>query len=232
MAKETAPQTRSAYTSPGYEAVDPGAKRRLRTAGLVAGTTVFGTIALIAPFVVSRSPLPYMATPGFKVQRALQHISSQGHARGLFVDLGSGDGEAVYQAVQMGYNRAVGVELNFTLFALAQFRRLFFWSKEERRRSTFLCRNLFDYNVHQADTVMLFGVKPLMKPLSEKMASECRAGAHILSYRFQLPVGTDTGLRESENNTRKPLNARLVYDEEEMRIYKCLEDAQSATMND
>jgi hypothetical protein len=195
----------------------PESRRRLMNAGLVAGTTVFGTLALIAPFVLTRSPLPYMATPGSKVKRALQHLTHQGHERGVFADLGSGDGEAVYQAVKMGYRRAVGVELNFTLYALAQFRRLF-WTQDERARSKFFCRNLFHHDIKDADAVFFFGVTPLLIPISEKIASECREGAHVLSYRFPLPLSTKNG----DNDESETPYAKLVYDDEEMRIYQRL----------
>jgi hypothetical protein len=197
----------------------PESKRRLMTAGLMAGTTVFGTLALIAPFVFTRSPLPYMATPSSKVRQALKHLAHQGHERGLFVDLGSGDGEAVKQAVQMGYRRAVGVELNFTLYALAKLRRLF-WTRDERARSNFFCRNLFHYDIKEADAVFFFGVTPLLIPISEKIASECRKGAHVLAYRFPLPLSTKHG-DDEESETETPY-AKLVFDEEEMRIYQCL----------
>lgn len=196
----------------------PESKRRLLNAGLVAGTTVFGTLALIAPFVFTRSPLPYMATPSSKVRQALKHLAHQGHERGLFVDLGSGDGEAVKQAVKMGYRRAVGVELNFTLYALAQFRRLF-WTRDERARSNFFCRNLFHYDIKEADAVFFFGVTPLLIPISEKIARECREGAHVLAYRFPLPLSAKHG--EDDDDIETPY-AKLVFDEEEMRIYQCL----------
>jgi hypothetical protein len=202
----------------------PESRRRLMMAGLVAGTTVFGTLALIAPFVFTRSPLPYMATPSQKVRQALKHLADNGHERGLFVDLGSGDGEAVKQAVQMGYRRAVGVELNVTLYALAQIRRLFFWTRDERARSNFYCRNLFDYSIKEADAVFFFGVTPLLIPISEKIAKECRAGTHVLAYRFPLPLSTKQhgdGDDGDESETETPY-AKLVYDEEEMRIYQCL----------
>jgi hypothetical protein len=199
----------------------PESRRRLMTAGIVAGTTVFGTLALIAPFVFTRSPLPYMATPSQKVRQALKHLAHQGHERGLFVDLGSGDGEAVKQAVQMGYRRAVGVELNFTLYALAQFRRLFFWTRDERARSNFFCRNLFHYDIKEADAVFFFGVTPLLIPISQKIAKECRAGTHVLAYRFPLPLSTKHADNDDGDESETPY-VKLVFDEEEMRIYQCL----------
>ena len=64
-------------------------------------------------------------------------------------------------------------------------------------------------------TVMVFGVTPLMTPLSIKLAKETRPGVFVLSYRFVLPI------QESDDeSTRDLLRAKLVYDYEEMRIYK------------
>ena len=113
---------------------------------------------------------------------------------------------------RLGYN-AVGIELNFTLWAFSSIRRRLFWSVEERERSSFILGNFFDYNLNRSNTVMIFGVSPLMESLSRKIAAECQPGTDILSYRFGLPLATD---RESGL-----VNAELVYDEQEMRIYRC-----------
>jgi hypothetical protein len=189
-------------------------------AGILAGSTIMGTLALTAPFVLSRSPLPFMATPGHKVRRALTLVQQQRqrqvgtHSPTVFVDLGSGDGEAVYQAIcQGGYTHAIGIELNRTLWLLSQMRRRFFWTRVQCQQSRFLAQDFFAYNVKDADTVMIFGVKPLMEPLSIKLARECRPGTHILAYRFPLPTVSDSG-------NEKHLHAQLVHDEDDMRIYR------------
>ena len=49
--------------------------------------------------------------------------SSTSTSGGIFVDLGSGDGEAVLQAASFGY-QCRGVELNFTMWAVSQVRLL------------------------------------------------------------------------------------------------------------
>lgn len=182
----------------------------LKIAGAVFGSFVLAITGLTAPFVLSKSALPYMATPGPKLHRALQHLGKGGN--GVFVDLGSGDGEAVLQAAKLGY-RAVGVELNFTLFALSSLRRKLFWSASEQERSAFVWSNFFDYNLKDANTVMIFGVTPLMRSLSQKIASECGTGTDVLSYRFGIPLA-----HEQDPNL---LRADIIYDEQEMRIYKC-----------
>lgn len=187
---------------------------RRTIAGVVAGSIVFGSLALMAPFVISKSSLPYMATPKQKIRKALDFSMRHSNRKSTaFVDMGSGDGEAVRQAVMAGYERATGIELNRTLYMISQFRRLLFW--HDKSKSKFLCRDLFQYNLSEADTVMIFGVNPLMKRLSQKLAEECRPGTFILSYRFKLP------LKETNDAFDETLlDATIVYDKEEMRIYQ------------
>jgi len=96
------------------------------------------------------APLRACQIPGRKVKKALTYIrslrarvgvetvgsgpssaasssrssssnSSHSHSGGIFVDLGSGDGEAVLQAASLGY-QCRGVELNFTMWAISQVR--------------------------------------------------------------------------------------------------------------
>lgn len=178
---------------------------RLWIGGAMVVGTVGLTLGLAAPFVFARTPLPYMATPSRKVRRALQTISN---GSGTFVDLGSGDGEAIYEASKLGY-AAIGYELNYTLYALSQFRRRF-WGKELRSRSQFLCKDFFQTSLPpKTSVVMIFGVTPLMRPLSERLALALPQNAHVLSYRFKLPI-----------NKPGLLHAEIVYDHEEMRIYE------------
>ena len=50
----------------------------------------------------------------------------------VFVDLGSGDGQAVYEAAKLGHT-SVGIEFNWTLWAFSSLRRQFFWSSDVKR---------------------------------------------------------------------------------------------------
>lgn len=191
------------------------ATKNLQRGGLIVGSSIAVILGLTAPFVFVRSPLPYMATPGTKIRHALQYLGKANDPqRNLFVDLGSGDGEAVYQAARLGY-RAVGIELNFTMWAFSSLRRQLFWSKEEKAHSQIIWKNFFEYNLEHANTVMIFGVTPLMKPLSQKIAAECRPGTDILSYRFGIPL-----VNAKRSESADLLNADIVYDHQEMRIYR------------
>ena len=186
-------------------------RKNLKLAGFIFASAVGLSVGLTAPFVFSRSSLPYMATPKDKVKRALQHLGKGKNGNGIFLDLGSGDGEAVYQAAKLGY-RATGLELNFTLWAFSSIRRRLFWPKEIREKSNFIWGDMFKQDIQHVNTIMIFGVNPLMMPISQKLRSECSSGTHILSYRFAIPLAFD----------KQPdlLKAKIIYDEQEMRIYE------------
>ena len=62
---------------------------------------------------------------------------------------------------------------------------------------------------------MIFGVTPLMKPLSQKIATQCKPGTDVLSYRFGLPLAQGLNVEASGL-----LSANIVYDNQEMRIYR------------
>ena len=253
------------------------APRPLWIAAGIAGTTVLGVVALTAPFVVlptAKKGLPYMATPAPKLRKAFHFLSQRRRSleiptggvntsllhqpHRVFVDLGSGDGEGVYQAVQLlndeinrpdeqngatstpshyYYQSCIGMELNTTLYFLSSLRRRWFWSHTERARSQFQCGDFWNTPpalLRAADTVLIFGVAPLMHPLSVKLRADgLRPGAHILSYRFPLPLADPVDDASNHNNDNtfvgpQLLNARLIYDEEEMRIYECNDTDENA----
>ena len=208
--------------------------RRYAALGAV-GSTFVGSILLMSPFVVMqlRSELPYMSTPRRKVLKALKFISERQPKRTAetksntcttisrtFYDLGSGDGEAVLAAAEAGWT-AVGIEMNPTLWLISQLRRL--WSPAEvRQRSRFVLGDMFaKHRICSADAVMVFGVRPLMPRIADKISAECDGGTFVMSYRFRIPtvgnVSDDNGGNDDRSNEGK-LDAEMVFDEDEMRI--------------
>ena len=209
--------------------------RRYAVLGAV-GSTFAGSILLMSPFVIMqlRSELPFMSTPRHKVLRALEFISQRQSKQSVqaksprkqtrrnFYDLGSGDGEAVLAAAEAGWN-ATGIEMNPTLWLVSQIRRL--WSPAEvRRRSQFVLGDMFQHKIHSADAVMIFGVKPLMPRIANKISTECRLGTCVMSYRFRIPTAGDVGISNpnstGDGDSDGKLHAGLVYDEEEMRVWQ------------
>jgi hypothetical protein len=151
-----------------------------------------------------------------------------------YYDLGSGDGETVLGAASIGW-RSTGIELNSTLWALSSIRR-WFSSSTIRNSSNFTRGDFWQHSIADADAVMIFGVKPLMPKIATKIAQECQPGTFVMSYRFHVPlalsnqslVDQDRSEQHSvkvHSTTKEKgfLNATLVYDKDEMRIYELLQ---------
>ena len=113
---------------------------------LVIGGSMLGLIGMQFPFLFIKHA-PFMATPARKIRHALRFINDKQRtvisgtpsasltprpSPPIFVDLGSGDGQAVYEAAKLGY-KAVGIEFNWTLWAFSSLRRQFFWPLEVKR---------------------------------------------------------------------------------------------------
>ena len=214
--------------------------------GMIGGAFV-SIMAFTSPFVFMqlRSALPYMATPRNKVEKALKFISRRicdkhSTATGAshhthqpmnqqlnFVDLGSGDGTTILASASLGW-RSTGLELNPSLWLFSSIRRILCSS---RQNSQFVFGDMFANRISkerltQADCVMIFGVKPLMPMISELVQDQCKHGCYLMSYRFRVPLlneknAKSNNVMDSGTEINKSLlDADLIYDEEEMRIYE------------
>jgi hypothetical protein len=220
----------------------------------VIGTSFIGTVGLTFPFVWMqlKSPLPYMSTPRRKVLAALEEISIRRGLHGndklkertkalQYFDLGSGDGETVLAAASLPGWDATGIELNYTLWSISNMRRFTMGASQllfPRSSSQNIfpkCRFRWDdfWNVciEDADAVMIFGVTPMMPRIADKIRKECKPGTFVLAYRFRLPIGHpmhqhgNVSERDREQSkSDQNLNASLIYDKDEMRIYQILGD--------
>ena len=217
------------------EGADDAGSTRRRVAAMAIGGSFVCVVGMTAPFVLSqiRSPLPFMATPRAKVARALRYISSRDAAnagrakqvgrRREFVDLGSGDGTAILAAASQGY-KATGFELNSSLWIISSLRRLL---SRHRSNAQFVLGDMFGAKsrkiLRSADIVMIFGVKPLMPKIAKLVHVECRPGSYLFAYRFPVPLdthGKKSGEQTREMDQASGIDAELIYDEEEMRIYQ------------
>ncbi|GFH61815.1 hypothetical protein CTEN210_18291 [Chaetoceros tenuissimus] len=194
--------------------------------GLTAASFV-ATVGLISPFITMqlRSSLPYMATPRRKILAALKEISKRKESQSSapnqqfkYYDLGSGDGETVLAAASTGW-KATGIELNSTLWGISSLRRLFS-PLSIRSRSAFIYGDIWKNSIRDADAVMIFGVKPLMPAIAEKIGNECDPGTFVMAYRFHVPICSSEQVNEKGEIRDGSLEADLIYDEEEMRIYQ------------
>ncbi|CAG0885120.1 unnamed protein product, partial [Cyprideis torosa] len=135
------------------------------------------------PFVAPafrRICLPYVpATPS-----QIRNITAALRGRkGTLVDLGSGDGRVVLAAAKLGFN-AVGVELNPWLVAYS---KLSARAKGLSSNATFYRKDLFQYDLSNADNVVIFGVEEMMGELGQRLASTLRPTSIVIACRFPLP---------------------------------------------
>ena len=223
------------------------------------GTTFLAILGSTFPFVSMqlRSPLPYMATPRYKVEKALgfllerkmisdrqfksnihtnvgNMVKRANNTQARFVDLGSGDGTTIFAAAALSW-KSTGIELNPTLWAISSIRRMF-QPIDIRNDCTFIHGDMFKstrlkHELNQADCVMVFGVNSLMPRIADLIEKECQSNVFVMSYRFRVPllkridvsnangIAVDDKIIQNES-TRGVIDASLIYEEEEMRVYR------------
>ncbi|KAL3907081.1 MAG: hypothetical protein SGILL_009015 [Bacillariaceae sp.] len=206
-------------------------KLRIAAGGVFAGVSIL--VGLQFPFLFPKSA-PYMATPGPKIRHALKFLNETRRSRltnvtqaPTFVDLGSGDGQAVYEAARLGY-RSIGIEFNWTLWAISLIRRQLFWTPQQKALSSFLRSDFNSYNLRDADTIMIFAIPKTMPILGTKIQTECRPGTEILAYRFGIPLALEPDDEDEaggesltlDDMEEVRLSADLIYERGDMRIYQ------------
>ena len=105
-------------------------------------------------------------------------------ARDVVYDLGSGDGRIVMLAAQKYGARAVGIEIDPKLVAIA---REVAREGEVGDRVTFINGDLFEADIAPATIVTIFLSPGVNARLEPKLKQELRAGTRIVSHQF--PIG-------------------------------------------
>ena len=197
------------------------------------GASFIAIMGVTIPFVSMqlRSPLPYMATPRHKVEKALKFLilrrnmqignqkknsnssattKCSDRTQPRFVDLGSGDGTTIFAASSLSF-KSTGIELNSTLWALSSLRRMF-QPNAIRNNCTFIHGDMFNdvrlqNELKNANCVMIFGVTSLMPKIADLIVKECNPGIFIMSYRFRVPLLTE---EEKCDNYANALNESRI----------------------
>jgi SAM-dependent methyltransferase len=101
----------------------------------------------------------------------------------IFYDLGSGDGRVVFYLAKQTKAKAIGVEMAWPMWLISEIKRLFL----RRGNVAFKLKDLFKEDLSQADVVYFFGLpKHINDRLKEKLATELKSGARVISYVFQI----------------------------------------------
>lgn len=108
-------------------------------------------------------------------------------------DLGSGDGRIIFEAVQDAHCRGIGIEIDPWLVNQSNAR-----AKELGigDRVRFTRENFWKTNVSNASVIFLFQISFSMKKLEQKLRSELRPGARIVSNYFAFPAWQPTQVQE------------------------------------
>ncbi len=99
-------------------------------------------------------------------------------------DLGSGDGRILVMAAREFKAKAVGIELNPLLVAYSNL-HLFFRGLQDRVKIKW--GNLFLRDISEADVVTIYLLQSTNNQLMEKLRTELKPGARIVSYVFTFP---------------------------------------------
>jgi hypothetical protein len=125
---------------------------------------------------------PYYPTP-ISVAEKMLEVAQVG-AQDVVYDLGSGDGRIVILAAQKFGARAVGIEINPTL-----------WQESSDRiarlglaaRVRILHEDMFRVNIRPATVVTLFLLTSVLDELRPRMERELRPGTRIVAQEFGVP---------------------------------------------
>ncbi len=130
-------------------------------------TAVFGS-----PFVGTSSELATLLLERSRLKRG-----------DVFVDIGSGTGTFLIEAVRFGAKRAVGYEINPILVIYSRLRvRILGLSHCIEVKTA----NIFHQPLVACDVIAVYLLPPMMARLEKKLVAELR-GAHCISRGFPFP---------------------------------------------
>jgi SAM-dependent methyltransferase len=151
----------------------------------VVWMALLGALAWIVPIgMQERAPTPdihYVPTPPQVVDAMLElaHVT----ADDVIYDLGSGDGRIVIAAAQRHGARGVGIEIDPALIKTATERARKAGVADKVR---FLQADLFKTDLSEATVVTLYLSGSINFRLQPKLRRELKAGARIVSHRFDM----------------------------------------------
>jgi protein-L-isoaspartate O-methyltransferase len=129
-----------------------------------------------------RRNAPYYPTPLFVAEKMLE-VAEVG-PQDVVYDLGSGDGRIVILAVQKFGARAVGIEIDPTLWQESSCRIAKLGLAE---RARILHEDMFRVNIRPATVVTLFLLTSVLDELRPQMERELRPGTRIVAQEFGVP---------------------------------------------
>ena len=125
---------------------------------------------------------PYYPTPLFVVEKMLE--VAEVSPRDVIYDLGSGDGRIVIMAAQKFGARAVGIEINPTLWQESSDRIAKLGLEGHAR---ILHEDMFKTSIRPATVVTLFLLSGVLEELRPQLERELRSGTRVVAQEFPVP---------------------------------------------
>lgn len=137
---------------------------------------------------------PWLPTPKKRVRSMLKF--AEVNSSDILYDLGSGDGRIIIMAGKEFGATAIGIEVDplRLLWSRLSIRRHKLGQKVRAIRA-----NFFNVSVEDATVVTLYQGHEINKKIRDKLASELKKGARVVSYRFILDGWTPTKTFEEES---------------------------------
>jgi SAM-dependent methyltransferase len=144
-------------------------------------SAIFLFILIVPTLMALIHGAPFVPTPMEAVEKMLKTADIKPGQK--VIDIGCGDGRMVYLASKKYKANATGYELSPIVYALARIRKLFWGSKAKIVFGNFKKQNLKD-----VDVVVCYLLPETLARLQEKLDSELKKGAKVVSYAF--PIGS------------------------------------------
>lgn len=99
-----------------------------------------------------------------------------------FMELGSGDGRIVREAVRLYGVRGIGIDINDLLIRWSRFLA----GRQHLKNIEFRRENVFNTNLEEADYLYLFLMPELLRKLDGRFREKLRKGTLVISHGFKL----------------------------------------------
>ena len=137
-------------------------------------------IYLIFDTIASFKGAPFVASGRWVVAEILKNANLRKGQR--FLELGSGDGRVVREAVKKYGVKGIGVEFHPLLVWYSRFLSKIFKVKGVE----FIKGNFFKADLSKADVIYMFLLPKTMDKLKLKILKECKKGALLISHGFKI----------------------------------------------